>query len=135
MEDLDAFARDLSSATPRTLGSIFQRRPGGLWVKLPFKAVYLFTTPDDQMKFYIGISGTAKTQGLRGRLRWHWYSTRSKSDLRGIILCHPQYPQRVEKYLVRWLSLEDFDTPDMRHIESGLKRLWRPEYDKQIGIA
>ena len=66
--------------------------------------VYLINVPDDPTR--IVYAGRTESKSVRGRLRDH-LSIATRSDLRGMLGEHTEYPREPRLYGGRWIAVHD----------------------------
>jgi hypothetical protein len=82
-----------------SIGRVLADKPNGFAVS----GVYAISTPADDEIVYVGKT---RTKPIIGRLADH-RSLDTKSDLRGMLKIHSDYPQQINEYVARCLCVVD----------------------------
>jgi hypothetical protein len=89
----------LITSKPSTIKEVLQKKPD----RYSVEGVYVISTPKDNEFVYIGKT---RTKIILGRIADH-RTMGTNSDLKMMLKIFPDYPQEIDKYLIRCAEVSD----------------------------
>ena len=98
LSDFTERVSKLLGTTPTNVREVIDNNPN----EFDVEGVYAISTPDDDLVYV----GKTRTKTISGRIKDHRYMG-ERSDLRGMLKVFNDYPQEIDKYLVRCIEVAD----------------------------